>query len=209
MSADCPDAPECAMKSAQATAKRKIDTLENVASVLDRIEALRSARSIDLATPQAAPTTDGVREAFVAGAAWHEFYETGATIWTSDRRNAEAEAERRFPTNEWIESPRLTAAEGRARELESLLRECNAVCLCGCPEADHEADECGEGCEDPEHTCVRVPEAVLGYVQSLREQIDRGLPPEVEAAAARKQPTPGSAYDLPTLAKARSGTGRP
>lgn len=57
MSADCPDAPECAMKSAQATAKRKIDTLENVASVLDRIEALRSARSIDLAAPQPAPTT--------------------------------------------------------------------------------------------------------------------------------------------------------
>lgn len=100
------------------------------------------------APPSTAPggkgkDSTGVREAFVAGAAWYEFYAAGATIGTSDRRVAEAEAERRYPTSEWIESPRLTAAEGRVAELEFLLRECNAVCLCGCPDADHEADECG------------------------------------------------------------------
>ena len=32
----------------------------------------------------------------------------------------------------------------RVPELESLLRECNAVCLCGCPDSEHEADECGD-----------------------------------------------------------------
>jgi hypothetical protein len=116
----------------------------------------------------------------VAGAAWHEFYETGATLWTPDRENAEFEAERRYPTNEWIESPRLTAAEGRVAELESLLRECNAVCLCGCPDADHEADECGESCGHDEHECIRVAPAVLDYVNRLRS---RPLPPGVEAAA--------------------------
>ena len=124
--------------------------------------------------PQPAPggkgkDSTGVREAFVAGAAWHEFYEHGATIWTSDRRNAEDEAERRYPTSEWIESPRLTAAEGRVSELESLFRECNAVCLCGCPDSEHESyDEDGESCGDEEHVCIRVAPAVLAHVQEIR-----------------------------------------
>ena len=56
----------------------------------------------------------------------------------------------------------------RIAELESLLRECNAVCLCGCPDAEHEADECGEGCGHDDHECIRVPKAVLAYVERLR-----------------------------------------
>ena len=56
----------------------------------------------------------------------------------------------------------------RIAELESLLRECNAVCLCGCPESEHEADECGESCDDEDHECIRVPRAVLAYVERLR-----------------------------------------
>jgi hypothetical protein len=132
--------------------------------------------------PEPAPTTEGVREAFVAGAAWHEFYETGATLWTPDRENAEFEAERRYPTNEWIESPRLTAAEGRVAELESLLRECNAVCLCGCPDADHESyDEDGESCGNDEHECIRVAPAVLAYARKLRDTVRGSAPPAQDA----------------------------
>ena len=56
----------------------------------------------------------------------------------------------------------------RIAELESLLRECNAVCLCGCPDAEHEADECGESCGHDDHECIRVAKAVLAYVERLR-----------------------------------------
>lgn len=41
------------------------------------------------------PTPD-LRRAFVDGAAWWEFQCTGGTLWTSDRRFAEKEAERRY-----------------------------------------------------------------------------------------------------------------
>jgi|SRR3990167_3146940 len=37
------------------------------------------------------------RRAFVEGVAWWEFTKTGGTLWQSDRRLAEDEAERRFP----------------------------------------------------------------------------------------------------------------
>ena len=58
----------------------------------------------------------------------------------------------------------------RIAELESLLRECNAVCLCGCPDSEHESyGEDGESCGDEEHECIRVPSAVLAYVQDLRQ----------------------------------------
>jgi len=69
----------------------------------------------------------------------------------------------------------------RVPELESLLRECNAVCLCGCPESEHESyGEDGESCGDEKHECIRVAPAVLDYVNRLRS---RPLPPGVEAAA--------------------------
>ena len=36
------------------------------------------------------------RRWFVAGAQWWEFTKTGATMWPSDRNDAEAEADRRY-----------------------------------------------------------------------------------------------------------------
>jgi hypothetical protein len=39
---------------------------------------------------------DDLRRAFVEGAAWWEYHKTGFTMWTADRRVAEAEAERRY-----------------------------------------------------------------------------------------------------------------
>jgi hypothetical protein len=40
---------------------------------------------------------DDLRRAFVDGAAWWEHTSTGATMWPSDRRQAEVAAEERFP----------------------------------------------------------------------------------------------------------------
>ena len=79
-----------------------------------------------------------------------------------------------WPMQEALEALLAAGPEAKApghdriAELESLLRECNAVCLCGCPDSEHEADECGESCDDEDHECIRVPRAVLAYVERLR-----------------------------------------
>lgn len=63
----------------------------------------------------------------------------------------------------------------RIGELETLLRECNAVCLCGCPDSEHEADECGESCGHDNHECIRVAPAVLEIVQRYRVALSDAL----------------------------------
>ena len=40
---------------------------------------------------------DDLRRAFVAGAKWWEWHKEGATMWNSDVREAEDEAEKRYP----------------------------------------------------------------------------------------------------------------
>jgi len=40
---------------------------------------------------------DDIRRAFVDGAKWWEFHKEGATMWQSDQRLAEEEAEKRYP----------------------------------------------------------------------------------------------------------------
>ncbi len=40
---------------------------------------------------------DDIRRAFVAGAKWWEWQKEGATMWNSDVREAEEEAEKRYP----------------------------------------------------------------------------------------------------------------
>ena len=40
------------------------------------------------------------RRIFVEGAAWWQFHSNGATMWSSERKDAEAEAERRF--GDWM-----------------------------------------------------------------------------------------------------------
>ena len=56
------------------------------------LEALRAPRRIEGTLP-----ADDLRRAFVDGAAWWEFTATEFTMWNSDRRVAEAEAEARYP----------------------------------------------------------------------------------------------------------------
>lgn len=41
------------------------------------------------------------RRAFVEGAKWWEYEKEGATMWPSDRRLAEVEAQRRFEQGDW------------------------------------------------------------------------------------------------------------
>lgn len=101
-------------------------------------------------------------------------------------------------------------AGAEVARLTALLRECNAVCLCGCPDAEHEADECGEGCGHDDHECIRVAKAVLAYVERLRS----AAPPPSDAvreAAERLDslvnrvwsmtPEEAESAGLPTIAK--------
>ena len=47
---------------------------------------------------------DDLRRAFVDGAAWWEYEKTYATMWQSDRRKAETEAEQRYPEGKCIDT---------------------------------------------------------------------------------------------------------
>lgn len=58
-----------------------------------------------------------LRRAFVNGAKWWEFHETGATMWQSDRNLAEAEAEKRYPGGKDNELAATRAALDAAGEL--------------------------------------------------------------------------------------------
>ena len=67
------------------------------------------------------------------------------------------------------QTARAEEAEASLAEREALLHECNAVCLCGCPESEHESyGEDGESCGHDDHECLRVPRSVLAYVETLR-----------------------------------------
>lgn len=81
----------------------------------------------------------------------------------ADAQALDAELKRRHPGHD------------RIGELEALLRECNAVCLCGCPDSEHEADECGESCGHDNHECIRVAQAVLEIVQRYRVALSDAL----------------------------------
>ena len=48
---------------------------------------------------------DDLRAVFVAGAAWWEFAQYGATMWASDRASAEEEADSRYPGGKPKEKP--------------------------------------------------------------------------------------------------------
>ena len=65
--------------------------------------------------------------------------------------------------------PAPSPASDEVARLTALLHECNAVCLCGCPESEHESyGEDGESCGHDDHECLRVPRSVLAYVETLR-----------------------------------------
>ena len=90
------------------------------------------------------------------------------------------------------QTARAEEAEASLAEREEALRECNAVCLCGCPDDDHEADECGESCGHDDHECIRVPRSVLAYVETLR---GKPASDEVREAAGRYRVASAAARD--------------
>ena len=104
------------------------------------------------------------------------------------------------------QTARAEEAEASLAEREEALRECNAVCLCGCPDGDHEADECGESCGHDDHECVRVPKSVLAYVETLRRAPARDEVREAaeEWAAAEAEYDAVPAYSRDTDAFGRN-----
>ena len=67
------------------------------------------------------------------------------------------------------------------------------MCLCGCPDSEHEADECGEGCGRDDHECIRVAPAVLEIVQRYRVALSDAL---------RAQPAPPPSDEVREAAEA-------
>jgi len=63
------------------------------------------------------------------------------------------------------------ALEAEKAALLEVLKESNAVCVCGCPNEQHENyGEDGEACEDDTHECNRASRAVLASVAKLRAE---------------------------------------
>lgn len=80
----------------------------------------------------------------------------------------------------------LATSEAEVARLTALLHEANAVCLCGCPDAEHEADECGEDCGHDDHECIRVAPAVLEIVQRYRVALSNALAQKPAGAEVRE-----------------------
>ena len=64
-----------------------------------------------------------IRRAFVAGAKWWEYHSTGASMWNSDVDLAEAEAMRRYGSQ------------------QSVPADADGLCRCGKPDCEN----CGDG----------------------------------------------------------------
>ena len=65
----------------------------------------------------------------------------------------------------------VEALEAEKAALLEVLKESNAVCVCGCPNEQHENyGEDGEACEDDTHECNRASRAVLASVAKLRAE---------------------------------------
>lgn len=78
-------------------------------------------------------------------------------------------------------------AGAEVARLTALLRECNAVCLCGCPESEHESyGEDGESCGHDDHECIRVAPAVLEIVQRYRVALSDALAQKPGGAEVRE-----------------------
>lgn len=89
--------------------------------------------------------------------------------------------------------PGIRERDDEIARLTALLRECNAVCLCECPESEHEADESGESCGNDEHECIRVAPAVLEIVQRYRGALSNALKPAPAPSEAVREGCTGIA----------------
>lgn len=85
-------------------------------------------------------------------------------------------ASRGEPVSDFMESfPVVRSVVELHAEVSRLtieLKEANAVCVCGCPEAAHENyGEDGEACEHEDHQCVRTNRAVLTIIAGLTTRL--------------------------------------
>jgi hypothetical protein len=90
---------------------------------------------------------------------------SSSRIWADANGNADSE----------IAAGKADAIDATLAELAALRQQAaedRAVCLCGCPEAEHESRmDDGETCGHDDHECIRVPPAVLVIVQQLRQRL--------------------------------------
>jgi hypothetical protein len=64
------------------------------------------------------------------------------------------------------------ALAAELRQLREVCAESNAVCVCGCPDAEHEhVDEGGECCGVDGHECVRTSVTVLAMLEQMRDDL--------------------------------------
>ena len=61
-----------------------------------------------------------IRRAFVAGAKWWEFHQTDCTMWQSDQRLAEAEAEKRYASQPVNAADEVTQGEFQTTQFEGV-----------------------------------------------------------------------------------------
>ncbi len=71
------------------------DVCKEILNPHDRLRRKREERAKSNLIEGTWPEND-IRRAFVAGAKWWEFHKTEFTMWNSDRRLAEEEAEKRY-----------------------------------------------------------------------------------------------------------------
>lgn len=70
------------------------------------------------------------------------------------------------------QSAQIAALTQERDEAREQLADSAAVCVCGCPVAEHESyGEDGASCDDPAHECFRVSKAAYAAVHDLRETV--------------------------------------
>jgi hypothetical protein len=75
------------------------------------------------------------------------------------------------------------ACDKQRLDLLAVCHESNAVCVCGCPDKDHESyGEEGEACQNEMHECIRTSKAVYAIVHAL-ETLRKG-----QAAGTKTEP---------------------
>lgn len=66
----------------------------------------------------------------------------------------------------------ISALQSELATLRARLSECNAECICGCPESEHESlGEDGEQCDHEDHECIRSSPSVVGIIKDLRAKL--------------------------------------
>jgi hypothetical protein len=69
----------------------------------------------------------------------------------------------------------IVKLKGQVADLRAVCLESNAVCLCGCPDSEHERYDDGEGCGHDDHECVRASVTVADMIFAGRRHVQELL----------------------------------